>query len=138
VNCKKIQRQFWEMGLAAFLKNTSEGERFEIGIYNWRLFLSSIGYEIDGEDSVLADFAGKSESYAYFDILDGEIRINKVVIDLPKEGKEESFLVRYGTGDPFRDGVLVTALSKYSAAEIEQRATQKIISVLKGGQNASL
>jgi len=121
---RKIQETLKAAGITALLRDMYT-PTLNAYVYDWPLFLKSLGYDIEGEDAPLAHHTKSKYCNSQFVIWPGDKVIADIVLDLPEHGREY-FLGRCGTGDPFKDAVMIAALSKYSVFDIKRFAVKKI------------
>jgi len=120
---QEIETKLNEIGCTI---STWIASHYLILVYNWPKFLKSLGYD----DELLLKTITRRGCSLMFSVSGGKVELYNENLALPRDGKER-FLTRHGTGDLFKDEVLIAALSKYSAKEIAQKAIEKITEIWK-------
>jgi long-subunit acyl-CoA synthetase (AMP-forming) len=137
---REIQASLREIGMVCYQPDKISSY-IEAYVRPWEVFLRNLGYDPDGEDAALFAYTRANYCALQMTIWTREVLVTNFKFDLPEQGRRH-FLSRCGTGDVFKDEVLLIALSKYSAKEIRQRAVKKVSCIVneiwrKYGNNSS-
>jgi hypothetical protein len=100
---------FWSQG---------DGACFEGSVSDWGLFLASEGYN----DPVLIDHLKNNGSFSSYhnDRYFHEYSVSyNAEFYLPEHDEDECWIKYFGSGDEFRDAVLVAALNRYDHIKLE-------------------